>query len=357
MKVYTRVVVDMASGQIEEADCYEYNGPVDLCKGKGKAPKAPDYTAAAEAQSKSSKEVTNMQNYANRPDQITPWGGVKWAPEAITDPATGQVVTKWTQTETLSPVAQEALEYQMDLQRGKSKLGQGFMGRVEEAYKDPFSYEGMPERAGTPEQTTQAQSPEEFAAERRRIEDALFERMAPEHQRASALLEQQLASQGLTPGSEAYIQAKKELGDQQSRERFNALSMGGQEQQRLQQMALAQQGQAYGQGMQGAGFQNTNRQAAIAEEAQRRGMSLNELNAIMTGQQVQNPQMPGFIGASAAQPVNYLGAAQGQYQAALDAYNAKQAQGQGMMSGLFGLGASALGSYFGGPAGARSLFG
>jgi hypothetical protein len=57
------------------------------------------------------------------------------------------------------------------------------------------------------------------------------------------------------------------------------------------------------------------RQQAIAEEAQRRGMPLNEMNALLNGQQVNMPQ--GFANApnttaNAAQPIQSLAAAQAQ---------------------------------------------
>ncbi len=35
MKVYTRVVIDMTSGVVEQEDSFEYSGPVLLCKGGG----------------------------------------------------------------------------------------------------------------------------------------------------------------------------------------------------------------------------------------------------------------------------------------------------------------------------------
>jgi hypothetical protein len=67
------------------------------------------------------------------------------------------------------------------------------------------------------------------------------------------------------------------------------------------------------------------RQQQLAEEMQRRGFSLNEINAIISGQQVGMPQFSGYNQAGAAQPVDYMGAAHAQYGAAQDAYQNKQA--------------------------------
>lgn len=49
MKVYTKVVIDMASGDVLEGASYEYAGPVALCGGKGGGdpPPPPDYSPIA----------------------------------------------------------------------------------------------------------------------------------------------------------------------------------------------------------------------------------------------------------------------------------------------------------------------
>jgi hypothetical protein len=106
-----------------------------------------------------------------------------------------------------------------------------------------------------------------------------------------------------------------------------------------QNQALSQQ-QALNQ--QYAAFQNQLRQQAIAEQMQRRGMSLNEMNALLSGQQVSMPQMPSFVSAQRSETPQILQANQMGYDAALGAYNAQQAQGANTMGGLFSLGSAAL---------------
>lgn len=88
-----------------------------------------------------------------------------------------------------------------------------------------------------------------------------------------------------------------------------------------------------------ADAQNRLRQQAIAEQMQRRGMSLNEMNALLSGQQVSMPQMPSFQAAGRAETPNILGATQMGYDAQLGAYNAQQAG----LNNLLGAGAQ-LGS-------------
>jgi hypothetical protein len=89
-------------------------------------------------------------------------------------------------------------------------------------------------------------------------------------------------------------------------------------------------------------YANQLRQSQIAEQMQQRGMPLNELNALLTGQQVNMPGFQGFNASRSAGGVDYSGAAQNQYNAGMDSYNAGQAQRQGMMSGLGSLASTAM---------------
>lgn len=89
----------------------------------------------------------------------------------------------------------------------------------------------------------------------------------------------------------------------------------------------------YNQSMQGSEYQNRLRQQQIAEEMQKRGLTINEMNAILTGQQIGMPSMPGFNAAQSSQATDYSGAAKDQYGAEMDAFNAQQQQMQGLMQG------------------------
>jgi hypothetical protein len=89
-----------------------------------------------------------------------------------------------------------------------------------------------------------------------------------------------------------------------------------------QNQAAAQQ---FGLNQQFADSRNRLRQQAIAEQMQRRGMSLNEMNALLSGQQVNMPNMPSFAAAQRSETPNILGATQMGYDAALGSYNAQQA--------------------------------
>jgi hypothetical protein len=368
--------------------------------GKGKAPAAPDYLGAAQQQAAASKELTNIQNFANRPTINTPFGSQSWQTGSTVDPATGQQVTSWTQNNTLAPELQQALGAQIGLQNDRSQLASDFMGRVEQEYQRPFDWQSLPQMAGLDRQTrlntqladyapglqTSLQTQDNPALQqfdssyRDTVAQSLMERMQPVHERQQQQLETQLANQGFTVGTEGYTRALADLQGRQAAERYNALDTAGNEAQRLFNMGMGSRQQAFSEDLQGGQFgnqalgqagaldmqrmgamnaalsqqqglnqnfadqQNRLRQQAIAEQMQRRGMSLNEMNALLSGQQVAMPQMPSFVSAGRAETPNILGATQMGYDAALGAYNAQQAAGSNMMGGLFSLGSAALGN-------------
>ena len=78
------------------------------------------------------------------------------------------------------------------------------------------------------------------------------------------------------------------------------------------------------------------RQQQLAELMQQRNMPLNEMNAFLTGQQVQNPTFANAPNstASRAPGTDYLTAAGMQGQANLNQYNAQTGQQNSMMNGL-----------------------
>lgn len=101
-----------------------------------------------------------------------------------------------------------------------------------------------------------------------------------------------------------------------------------------EQLAFGQQG--YNQQLQSANYQNQLRQQQIAEQMQQRGFSLNEINAILSGQQVGMPSMPSFNTAARSEGTQSLNAAQMTGQHDLDVFNAQQQATQGALSGIAG---------------------
>jgi hypothetical protein len=107
------------------------------------------------------------------------------------------------------------------------------------------------------------------------------------------------------------------------------------------QQALGSNAQNFGQNVTSANYANAIRQQQLTEAMQQRGFSLNEINALLSGQQVNSPQMPNFNTAAAAQPAPI-------YQAGVDNANAAQAKQQGLNAGVGGLVQAGVSAYTGG---------
>ena len=354
--------------------------------GKGSAPAAPDYMGATQLQGELNKENLNSQNYANRPTINTPFGTQSWGTQAVKDPSSGQVVTNWTQNNSLAPGLQQAVNDQLGIQAGRSELAGSFMGRVQDDYSKPMDYSTLPaltsaNQAGSLQTSTTDYTPGlktsfDFGnalpqydnTYRDTVSKQLMEKMQPVHDYQKRQTEAQLSNMGFRPGSEGYDRELTNLNQRQAGERYNALDASGAEAQRLynMQMGTAQQGyqqnlgaaqfqnqalgqanaldmgnmqagnqamsQQFGLNQQYANQQNQIRQQAITEEAQRRGMSLNEMNALLSGQQVSMPQMPTFNTSGQAQAPNVMGALQNQYDAQLGAVNAQNAASGQLLS-------------------------
>jgi hypothetical protein len=100
-------------------------------------------------------------------------------------------------------------------------------------------------------------------------------------------------------------------------------------------------GQQYGQDMSSSQYQNQLRQQQIAEQMQKQGWSLNQANALLSGQQVGMPSMPSFSNATKADATNYLGAAQAQGQADVAAAQQNGSMFGDIMGAVGGLGSAA----------------
>jgi hypothetical protein len=99
--------------------------------------------------------------------------------------------------------------------------------------------------------------------------------------------------------------------------------------------------------------QNAQRQAMMNEAYTDQSRPLDLVNALRTGAQVQNPQFNSFAQQATTTGPDMLGAANAQYGAAMNNYNAQQASGDALMGGLMGMG----GQFAGSAAGSAALAG
>ncbi len=323
---------------------------------------SPDYQGAAIAQGEANREVVRDQTFANRPDQYTPWGATTWNPYQTVDPATGEATTAWEQTQSLSPQLQEILNKQIAIQGGRSDIAGTLTGRLGAEFGTPMDWRGLSPMGGVP--SAQFTLPEGGVDDpyqtRQRAEDAMYSqamsRISPEFDSQRQQLEVKLRNQGLGPQDAAWQSQMASLGRQENDATNQALwssvgegrqesgQMFGQQltdnQNRFQQ-ALNSNKQNFGQAMSQSGYANQIRQQQLTEAMQRRGFSLNEINALMSGQQVNAPQMPNFSDASAASAAPI-------YQAAVDQGNFQQGSLQNVLQGVGGLGALGASLYSGG---------
>ena len=419
-------------------------------------PAVPDYAAAADKTAQSNLDMARYTTRVNRPTQITPFGTQSWtnsggfdqagydaAMQSYKDsyqPGTGsggyweqtgsggdqgydrQWVSTgnegrytmpepnrddfmrdddWTQTTTLTPDLQAALDNEMALQKGRSGIGVDMLPAAQEAINRPVDYDGAQAWSGAPDaaqlqnvgaapdlqtsidKTNIPQFDQQYV---NNIKNQTLDYMRPDMQAKQEQLDAQLAAQGITPGSEAYNNAQRRLADQQSRDEYNALRLGMDQANAMYQNELAGNSQRFGQNLaagefgnsaltrqndmdiRNTGFNNNNavtnydqnfrnsafdnnlRGAQIAEDIQRQQVPLNNINALMNGQQVSMPNIPNFNTMATPQGADYLNAANMTYQGNVNNANIQNAYNSNMLEGMFGFGSSDTGkkalSYF-----------
>jgi len=240
-----------------------------------------------------------------------------------------------------------------------------------------------------------------FSADRARVEESMYQRMSPQLKADRERLEQQLADQGLQPGTEAYDRARDALERQTTDARLAITAAGGQEQKLLNDMAAqragfqnAAQQQAYTQAL-GRGtfsnqalkeqfdknaqlgtFANAAQRDAFTQEASRnqfynaakaqelaekrtlfdatnltrdkrlqeqyaaRAQPLQEIAALQSGSQIQQPN---FVGGGNSQIANtdVAGIINANFNQSLENYKQNSANVNNIIGGLFGMAAGA----------------
>ena len=302
------------------------------------APAAPDYVGAAQAQGQANIATAQTQAALNNPNITSPYGSQS---VTYTTDAQGNQIPNITQS--LTPVGQQDLENQQQVQLGESQLAQQGLSTAQNLMSQPFQYNGPAIQTGINQSgvAPAAINPGQTAYQ------AQMALLQPQITQSQNALNQQLQNQGIPLGSTAYNNAQLAQGQQTAALEDNAAVNGV----NLQQ-AANQQG--YGQAVNNAQFGNTAAQQAYAQQLGLYNQPLNEITALMSGSQIQAPQFQQYTGGGSigAAPIAAATASQGNYNTAL--YNS-QMQGLG---GLFGGLGTAAGSVLGGNGAlATSLFG
>ena len=283
------------------------------------APPAPDYTGAAIAQGAANVESARATARLANPNMYTPYGTSLVSYDGDTP----------TIRQTLTPQAQQTLEAEQRVQTGLANLGEKGTQMASNVLDKPFAFGGpavqtsldtsniarMPVNAGTTGQ------------------EAIMSRLEPSLARARTSTETNLVNQGLRPGTEAYNNAIRSLGEQETDQRTQAVLQGI-------NLDTAANAQGYNQALQSGQFGNTAQQQALAQAIQGRQMPLNEITALMSGSQIQNPQFGAYQGANVA-PAPTFAATQAQGAFDANAYNQQVAAQNANTAGLYSLGSAA----------------
>jgi hypothetical protein len=307
-----------------------------------KTPGTPDFVGAAEATGASNERINTAQTYANRTNSSGPWGSSTWKPTQTVDPATGKPVTTWENKMSLDPTMQSSLDAQQRMQLMRSQMGEGMMGRVNDAMGSEMDYDSMPDFGGA---VDPSRMQGDSSVYRQKAQDAVNQLNAQDLAMRRESQEAQLAAQGITQGSDAYNNAMRQVDDAESRSNLMAIEAGRNESSQMFQQDLLGNNQDFTQNMQSAGRDDQLRQMMIGEQLQKRGMPLQELEALMAGQGIMNPgqQTPAMAGKP--QGVDYSTAMSNQHQANVSQANAQNAQTSSTVGAGMGLATMALMMY------------
>ena len=261
-----------------------------------KSPKAPDPYATAEAQAQFNQNTAVQQQLLNFVDQSNPYGSVNYNQTGTSTftGADGKVYTvpKFSQTTSFTPEGQAIFDKTLTAQNNIAQIAADQSGAVQEALSNPFEFNN--------------QDAADWAY------DLGASRILPQQQQQTEALRSRLINSGLRPGTAAYDREMTRM-QQGNTDQMNQLMLTG-------------------------------RRQAFDEALTTRQQPLNEFNALLSQSQLQNPgsASPGAPQTSVA-GVDYSGLVSQNYQA-------KMAQHNAMMGGLFGLaGAGATAAI--GPAG------
>jgi hypothetical protein len=290
------------------------------------APATPDYKGAAIAQGEANVEAARVGSKLSNPNMYTPYGTQLVSYEG----------DQPTITQTLTPQAQKTLEEQQNVQYQLASLGGKGATLASDVLDKRFNF-GGPDVQTSLDLSNVAKMPVNAGITG---QEAIMSRLEPSLAKNRVSTETQLINQGLRPGTEAYDNAIQLLGQQENDARTQAALTGI-------NLDTSANAQGYNQALQGAQFENTAQQQALAQAIQSRQMPLNEITALMSGSQIQNPQFGAYQGSN-VQAAPVFAATQAQGQADQNTYNQQVATQNANTAGLYSLagsGASAYGAY------------
>lgn len=286
---------------------YYIEGRYMLPKGGKGGSKPPSPEKQATAQGKIDKETAWYNSMLQNMNQYTPYGNLTYTQSGTPSSP------KWSSTITLSPEQQQIFDSQNRQGIALNQLGEGQIGRITDAVSTPFGYGGIQNQLPTYD------SLENMSA---KYTDALMSRLNPQFAQDEEALRTRLINQGIGQGSQAYQREMDSFNQRKNDANIQSILAG----------------QQYGT----ADLQNLLglRNQEINEYTTQRNAPLNEYIGLTSGTQIVNPQFQSR-GNQGINSFDIAGAMRNDYSNQQAAAN-NQSQA---MSGLFGLGGQALGSY------------
>ena len=286
------------------------------------APATPDYRGAAVEQGAANLEAARATARLSNPNTYTPYGTQLISYD-------GDIPTI---RQTLTPTAQKTLEAQQGVELSLANLGSKGAQTASGVLDKPFSFSG-PEVQTSLDLSGIAKMPVNAGITG---QEAIMSRLNPSLARQRTTTETNLINQGLRPGTEAYDNAIRALGEQETDARTQAVLQG-------LNLDIGANQQGFGQQLEAGKFGNTAQQQALAEAIQLRQLPLNEITALMSGSQIQNPQFGAYSGAT-VQPAPLFAGTQAQGQFDANKYNQEVSQANAQTAGMYSLGGAALGA-------------
>jgi hypothetical protein len=373
-------------------------------------PPAPNPVDTARA-STSTNVATSIANaFLNNTNQITPEGELRYdntSDYSWYDPYTKLNVTipRFTATQIRSPQAQaiedqnQAAKFNLagmanaQSARLSEHLGEGIDLTGAPGAADPSGISGVPGAAttfgdagqqistlGDAGAITRTYGPaDDFSADRSRVEEALYGRLNPQLSRERSNIEQRLQDQGIRYGSPAYKAAMDDYNRQANDLRLGVTAAGGQEQQRMMDMAAQRAGfenvaqqQEYQQLLSSGTFANAAQRDTFQQQAARgefgnaglaqqlaqqqtefnarnmarnqymneqyalRNQPINEISSLLSGSQINNPN---FVNTPNNQipTTDVAGLINTRFSQDMDVYKQESANYNAQMGGMYGL--------------------
>lgn len=277
-------------------------------------PSTPNPAQVSAGQTASNIQTGIANAWLNSPNIVTPYGNIATTQTGQTKVG-NQQIPQFTETQTLSPEQQKIYEQGVQGDTQLNQLGLDQIGRISNAVSTPFSLDAF------------GPAPTADAGYRQQQQDALQARLNPQLDRSQAALDQRLANQGISLGSQAYNTAQNIEGQNRNDANLGVIAQSGNEE--AQQYGL--QSGAYQQGISNALLQ---RQQPLQEFAQFTGASNN----------FAQPNVVGTTGGN-IQPTDTSANAYNSYAAQNNQYQNQQQTQNSLYGSLAGLGGSALGGW------------